>query len=83
MYRNYPRLESVDLKNDKVDQLYKCNTILHEKPSFKMLLIFNFYILHFFLEKSWGRDGGQVVSVLAFNSVDPTSNPARPSSLFL
>ena len=29
---------------------------------------------------SWGRGGGQVVSVLAFYSDDPSSNPAEASS---
>lgn len=29
-----------------------------------------------------GRDGGQVVSVLAINSDDPSSTPAKVDSLF-
>ena len=31
----------------------------------------------------WGRGGGQVVSVLAFYFVDPSSNPAETYSYFL
>ena len=30
----------------------------------------------------WGRGGGQVVSVLAFYSDDPSSNPAEANNFF-
>ena len=42
-----------------------------------MLLNFNLNHSSTRLGTSWGRGGGQVVSVLAFYCDDPSSNPAE------